>query len=267
MLLTKELLIEWNACEEGIAFCERNKLFGFDLNKIDEIQGDYKGFINWLKCELNIKRVYDKNKNITEIIYNKNVYKKYFYNSSNKLIKIIDSTCYWTITEYYDINGLQYKETTSDGNWITWEYDSIGNKIKEVSSNNPTITWQYDTENNVITEKHQNTDIWFKYYYNNKLLIKEESFDGHWWIWDYNKHNKCIKESHSDGFDINITYDNNGNKIKESHSDGFIISYKYDKNNNIIEEIHSDGYSVLNQTEFYNNGQLKRIGELELPLI
>ncbi len=30
MILTKKLLIQWNACKEGMDFCERNGLFGFE---------------------------------------------------------------------------------------------------------------------------------------------------------------------------------------------------------------------------------------------
>ena len=53
-ILTKELLLKWDACEEGISFCERNKLFGFDLSRIDEIKGDYNKFIEWLKEQTGI---------------------------------------------------------------------------------------------------------------------------------------------------------------------------------------------------------------------
>ncbi len=47
MILTKQLLEQWGACEGGIDFCEKNKLFGFDLERIDEIKGDHLGFIVW----------------------------------------------------------------------------------------------------------------------------------------------------------------------------------------------------------------------------
>ncbi len=161
MILTKELLIKWDACKDGIQFCERNKLFGFDLSLIDEINGDYYGFINWLKTELLNKWEYDSN--------------------GNKI----------------------YKEN-SDGYWRKWEYDSHGNKIKS------------------------------------------ENSDGYWFKWEYNP---------------------NGNKIKEENSNGDWVKWEYDSHHNMIKEENSNGDIIITETEYYPNGQLKLIGELELPLI
>ncbi len=158
MILTKKLLIQWGACKEGIAFCERNKLFGFDLDRIDEIKGDHNDFINWLKRQLNIKRGYD----------------------SNTIKCCLLNGCWYILT--FDDNDNKIKEEKSNGNWTKWEYDTNGNKIKY------------------------------------------EDSSGYWMKWEYDK---------------------NGNKIKEE----------------------SDGYREITETEIYPNGQLKRIGELELPLI
>ena len=46
MKLTKELLLNIKADLEFIDFCERNKLLGFDLDKLNQIKGDYKGFLH-----------------------------------------------------------------------------------------------------------------------------------------------------------------------------------------------------------------------------
>src|SRR5690554_4027542 len=63
MKLTKELLEQYNACSDAIRFCERNQLFGFPLERLDEIEGDYDGYVKWLKDELKAVRTYDDHGN------------------------------------------------------------------------------------------------------------------------------------------------------------------------------------------------------------
>ena len=40
MRITKEFLEKHDACQEGIDFMVRNNIVGYDLDKIDEIEGD-----------------------------------------------------------------------------------------------------------------------------------------------------------------------------------------------------------------------------------
>ena len=85
-ILSKELLHNWDACEEGIEFCERNKLFGFDLSRIDEVVGDYNNFINWLKNELKCKREYNSQGNKIKEETSDGYWFKWEYDSHGNMI-------------------------------------------------------------------------------------------------------------------------------------------------------------------------------------
>ena len=60
MRITKKILKKLNACQDGIDFMVRNNLEGYDWDKIDAIEGDYKSFISWLRGFKNLKFVDDK---------------------------------------------------------------------------------------------------------------------------------------------------------------------------------------------------------------
>jgi len=57
MKITKDLLKKLNACKGGIDFMVRNNLEGYDWDKIDAIEGDYKSFISWLRGFKDLKFV------------------------------------------------------------------------------------------------------------------------------------------------------------------------------------------------------------------
>ena len=67
--ITIDLLNNFGACSEGIDFFRRNKLEGFPLNKLDEVKGDHKSFLIFLKNKLSIIHKIDNNGNI--------IYKRY----------------------------------------------------------------------------------------------------------------------------------------------------------------------------------------------
>ncbi len=245
MILTKELLTEWEACDEGIDFCERNKLFGFDLNRIDEIQGDYKDFINWITHEANIIREYDSMNNCIKKTYTNLSCKQYTYDFNDKVIRI---------------------DCTPSGSWCTFEYDYNGNKVKDESSNGHISKFQYDDYGNCIREEHNDGDYWWACKYdNNGKCIQELDYNGSLTKWEYDSHGNQIKEEKSDGGWTKWEYDSQGNLIKEENSDGSWWKYEYDSHSNQIKEENSDGYIKNIKTEYYTTGQLKRIGDLELP--
>lgn len=63
MKLTKELLIKLNACQHGIDFCERNKLFGFELDNLSTLTGDYNNYVSWLLHRIKKGYVYNDSYN------------------------------------------------------------------------------------------------------------------------------------------------------------------------------------------------------------
>ncbi len=223
MILTKKLLIQWNACQDGIDFCERNNLFGFDLSKIDEINGDYRQFIGWLKTEYLIKREYD---------FNINCIKEYHDN--------------FFITSEYDQNNNKIKEEYSNGKWTKYEYDEHGNKIKEEYSNGYWKKWTYDKHNNKLSSNDYNTKL----------------------EWTYDHHGNKLSQSRNGILEFIWTYDQNNNFISISNSNGLLQLYEYDKHKNIIKQTNPvTNETFLTHTQYYNNGQLKKIDQLILPLI
>ncbi len=269
MILTKELLINWGACSEGIDFCETHNLFGFDLNRINEIQGDYNGFIRWIKQQIKMK---------------------WIYNSEGKCIRCESKFDYW-VNYQYDSQGNKIKEENSDGDWVKWEYDQHGNIIKEENSNDYWTKWEYDQHGNIIKEEDSD-GIWFKYYYNDQgRCIKEEYSNNSWITNTYDDLGHILTTKLSDGGNIVYQYDskfklikkistapswykiyeydNNENVIKEEDSNKNGVRYEYNENNNLIKiTYYNAGNCVYSKKrEYYPNGQLKRINNLELPLI
>lgn len=76
-ILTKKLLIQLNACQAGIDFCEHYNLFGFDLNNLDQVKGDYNNFISWMRGFKNIE--VDDNGNMTSYIKSNGVTENWTY--------------------------------------------------------------------------------------------------------------------------------------------------------------------------------------------
>ncbi len=192
MILTKKLLIQWNACEEGIDFCQRNKLFGFDLSRIVEIKGDYNNFMYWLKKQLKITREYDSNGNVIKDIFEDGDWYSYEYDIHGNCIKKNNFKDHWIEWEY-DEHGNQIKQEDFNRNWTKWEYDSQHNKIKEEKSNGYWIKLQYDHNNNLISEQNLFGE-WYTYQYNQYgCMVKKESFDELYLLCEYDEHLNLIK--------------------------------------------------------------------------
>ena len=60
-------------------------------------------------------------------------------------------------------------------------------------------------------------------------------------------------------------YDSNGNMILLVDPDGSECRWEYDSNGNKTLEVYPDGLEVSTLTSYYDNGQLKSIGELKIP--
>jgi YD repeat-containing protein len=268
MILTKELLHQNGACEEGIAFCERNKLFGFDLDRIDEIQGDYDSYIEWINTTIISPR------------------------TKTSPIPITDS---FTISEYDDRNN-KISDTYAEGSWwIKYEYDEKNNKTRQEESTGHIIVWEYDKRNNVIKSKwvHSNFEVLNTYDDNDNLIFVSDS-SGYTIEYQYDSNNNCVYESHSNGhfvkqeYDLlgrlikyekfggnssEIEYDSRNNKIHECHfragtNNTFEEYWEYDEHSNLIKYKSSSIQEPITYTvEYYDNGQLKRYNDLFIPLI
>ena len=70
--VTVELLKELKACREGQVFLFAHGLEGFPLGRIQEIEGDYKGFVTWLKNAIVGKTQPKENQKVWEIGYREN---------------------------------------------------------------------------------------------------------------------------------------------------------------------------------------------------
>jgi hypothetical protein len=247
MILTKEFLQKHDACEEGIKFCERNKIFGFDLKNINEILGNHH-YIDWLKEILRDCIKHDSNGNVLQ--------------------QLLPSQKSMIFYEYDDRNNVTRKTTKRiDAKFVDQIVESI--------------EYEYDENNNLIFKHFPVTDYWIRYLYRNNKIISEITSNGLWRLFEYDS-NKNLTRRHSDQlFETLFAYDDNNNIIKkETISRGNqveVIDYTYDSNNNLIytnssldswrkyeyDDHHNkikieDRYvTVRFSTQYYPNGQLK----------
>ena len=167
MKLTKKLLEQSGACSKGIEFCERNKLFGFALSRLSEIEGDHNYFVDWLKSRtFNV----DSNNNLI-LVENKNGYwKTQEYDLNNNLIRYDNKNGDWKTYQYDSNNNLIQFENIY-GNWETYQYDLNNNLIRSDDSYGDWEIYEYDPSNNVI--RFENKDGVKEYkigYYDNGQL-------------------------------------------------------------------------------------------------
>ena len=121
MKLNKEMLERVNACKEGIDFVERNKLIGFPLERLNEVSGDYGGFVSWLQ-----QRTFDQNNNVIRVEYSDGSWYTKEYDQNNNLIRFEDSDGSW-YTKEYDQNNNVIKFEDSDGSLRIYESEFYNN--------------------------------------------------------------------------------------------------------------------------------------------
>ena len=111
--LNREHLESLNACQDAITFVEQNNLVGFPVDRLNEVECDYKNYVSWLKNKLSIHREYDSNGNMTLRVYPDGRECRY----------------------EYDSNGNRTLEVYPNGSEFRYEYDSNGNKTLLVYPN------------------------------------------------------------------------------------------------------------------------------------
>ena len=58
--LSLTFLNQYNACEEGIMFIKNNNLLNFPFELLDQVKGDHKGYIKWLRNRIVTECQYDQ---------------------------------------------------------------------------------------------------------------------------------------------------------------------------------------------------------------
>ncbi len=229
MILTKELLIKLKACKQGIDFCERNKLFGFDLKRLHEVDGDYNHFINWLTKKIN------------------NCYK---INEDGQYYYVGYESEYDYIRTYSD-DGRLLKSQHKSGYFSEYIYDERKNLIKIISNGDVRSYMEYDSNNNLINEVHKNYSMRSFYDTNNRCIRRECTFFD------------------SDDVDWDIyEFDSFGNIVYSECSNGEWVKYNYDDHNNVIVSYDNyTPNGVYHDVQYYDNGQLKKYDSLKVPLI
>jgi len=159
--LTVKLLEDLSACREGVLLVKNSNLEGFPLEKLNEVKGDYRGFVSWLKHEL------------------KHTYIEYDNNNNTVSEKMFDSegNVEWCYEYSYDNNNnmLSEKELDSEGN-VKWCYE-----------------YSYDNNNNMVSEKmfdsKGNVKCCYEYSYdNNNNMVSKKRFDSEGnveWCYEY----------------------------------------------------------------------------------
>ena len=153
--LNLKFLTALRACNTAKDFIKRNNLETFPISMLDQIQGEYDGWVSWIKNTLKAERR-EFNTN-GSIIHYKNSYgfeNWQEYDSNNNLI------------HYKDSNGYEYWQ----------EYDSNGNMIHYKNSYGFEYWQEYDSNNNMVHYKDSNGyEYWQEYYYNEKQIIVKSS--------------------------------------------------------------------------------------------
>jgi YD repeat-containing protein len=229
MILTEKLLKENNACKEGIDFCKRNKLFGFDLARLDEVHGEHHGFIYWLTHNI---LLFDLE-----------------YDDRDRLIKKGSMTTY----DYDGYDNLIQK-TFSSGVIITFEYNERNNCICEYNSDGCLWIYEYDEHDRLITKTHKNT-------YNGEQHSIIYVYD--------TRGNRIKEMRGDNAYHTIYEYDNNNNMVMKTYDGLFTTEYTYDNNGNIIQEHKQIPLNTVetHTIQYYPNGQLKRYDALYIPLI
>ena len=145
---TKTLNIEFlkslNACEEGIDFVKRANLEGFPLDLLDQVEGDHKGFVGWLREQLRSDVYYNNQGLMVRIVdYYSNV-REYEYNAEGLITKEVTP---WCVYKYeYNAEGLMTKRIYPTGNVCEYEYNEQGLRIRRIHRFGDVTQYEYNAE-------------------------------------------------------------------------------------------------------------------------
>ena len=146
---TKTLNIEFlkslQACQSGIDFVKRANLEGFPLSKLDQVEGDYNGFVDWLRQELKTVRVYNDQGLMTKKVYPSGYVCEYEYNDQGLMTKQVYP--WGRVREYeYNDQGLMTKEVNTYCGVNEYEYNDQGLMNKEVYPWSDRYEYEFDNQ-------------------------------------------------------------------------------------------------------------------------
>lgn len=251
MILTKQVLQQHNACNDGIDFCERNQLFGFDLNKLHDITGNHYYF-EWLKEIIRDTVKYDANGNVLQQLQSPNKIVVHEYDDRNNRIS--------TKVKY---NGSLKNNTPEFFQHTVCEYNSNNNLIFQynppIDINKYYIRIEYDDNNNKISMNMSDGSWWLYEYNSNNMLIRKHDNTLLEQVFEYDESNNLIRKDTSNRGKIVETikyqYDSKNNLIKVDSSTDSWVTYEYDSHNNIIQT--ENEYRIIKYvSQYYPNGQL-----------
>jgi len=179
----KTITVEWlkkhHACKDGVKFVERNKLEGFPLERLNEVKGDYDGYVSWMLFLNSNEHEYDSHGNVT---------KKTYPNGR-----------FWLYE--YDVHGNMTKKTYSNGSVSVYEYDERGNMTKKTLPNG--YVYEYDHHGNITKRTYPDGSVFvyvYEYEYDShdnitKITYPEGSVSVYEYVYYDNGQLKSIKEN------------------------------------------------------------------------
>jgi YD repeat-containing protein len=253
----KELLEKIGCCKDGLKFVEDYKLSNYNIDKIDEIEGDYNGYMEWLKNYKNFK--FEKNK----FSYD------YFNNPTEVVYDVDESTTY-----YKGVDGVSYIKYDDKGReilvgdedyWIKKTYDEQGNMVKESNSNGVDSHYYYNNDNKITKTVIGKRTTKYTYDKNGNLIFKDSSNGNskHWEKWVYDEKNRIkLHTSSYRGMETKYYYKTNGDCLKVNNNLTTMTTYDKDK---VVNSILNLNLKVL--TEFINDGEYFMITENEKVIL
>lgn len=196
MLLTKEHFSDIDSVlESTYKFINDFDLWGYDLDKLDEIEGDYDNHIDFLYHLRKIE--YDENNKKIKINYDEKHYTDFIYDDNGLLIR-------------EEFNTIEPTEIISHSK--CFEYDTKNRLIKSyLLSDNPSqncVHYMYNDKNQLVL----------------KTIISD--CDIRYWIVFKYQNDKMVGEYDSYGNNKKFIYDDNGLLIMEINN-YFTTKYKY----------------------------------------
>jgi YD repeat-containing protein len=187
-IITLDFLIENGACKEGINFYRRNNLDGFPIDRLNDIKGDFDGFVWWIKYQVSVvERKFDDKGNK---IYHKDSWGDEFH---------------WK----YDDKGNRIYERRSDSLVYHYGYDDKGNQnyVKYPSGDEHRWEHIYNTDGNLIYKKDSWGNEHHYGYDDNGNKIYEKDSDGGESHWKYDDIGNVIYVKNPSGYDYEVEYD------------------------------------------------------------